>query len=177
MKTITMITVAGSLAFAAAPALAAPTAPATPNASQQCKALQTGMGKTAFGDLHGTNANDSNAFGKCVSSRSSKTAAAAKVAKTNAAKDCKAMPPAVLAGYGTGKNGANAYGKCVSTLAKTKTTATVKAQVKDDINAAKTCKALRKAAAAEGSDAFKAKNAFGKCVVREAKKAADARQA
>jgi len=174
MKTITMITVAGSLAFAAAPALAAPTAPNTPTASQQCKSEQTGMGKQTFIDTFGTKAN---AFGKCVSSRSSKTAAAAKVAKTNASKVCKAeeaLNPAAFADkYGTGKKNANAHGKCVSSLAKAKTTATVKAQVKDDINAAKTCKAARKAT----PGAFKAKNAFGKCVAKAAKAAAEARQA
>ena len=135
------------------------------------------MGKTVFGLTYGTNANRSNAFGKCVSKRTAKTADAAKVAKTNAAKVCKseeiANPAAFATKYGTGKNGANAYGKCVSTTAKASTTATVKVQVKDDINAAKTCKAARKATPAD----FTARSAFGKCVAKAAKAAADARQA
>lgn len=177
MKTITALTVAGALALAAAPAAQAADAPATPTASQQCKTERAQMGKTVFAATYGTNKTKSNAFGKCVSKRTTATAAAEKAAKTNAAKDCKAEETADAAAfatkYGTGKNKKNAYGKCVSSKAKAKTTETVAKQVKADVNAAKSCRTEQKADAA----AFKAKygtgktknNAFGKCVSAKAK--------
>jgi len=176
MKTLTTLTVVGALACAAVPAFAQD-APATPTASEQCKSERTGMGKTAFNALYGTNANKSNAFGKCVSKRAKATDSAAAAAKTNASKECDAEEAADAAAfktkYGTGKNGKNAHGKCVSTKAKAKTTATVKAEVKADISAAKACRTEQKADPA----AFKAKygtnknksNAFGKCVSAKAK--------
>jgi len=181
MKTLTMVSLTGALAFAA-PALADDSAPTTtPSASQQCKTQRSappaGMGKDAFALTYGTNANKSNAFGKCVSKRSAKTEDAAKAAKTNSAKECKALEAADAAGfkmtYGTGKNGSNAYGKCVSSKAKAKEAKEVKTEVKDEVNAAKSCKAERKA----NPGSFKAKNAFGKCVSTKAKAKADDRDA
>ena len=80
--------------------------------------------------------------------------------------------------YGTNGSHKNAFGKCVSKrnaatraarkAAKgdtTKTAKTVKAEVKADVNAAKTCKAARQ----DDADAFAGqwgskRNAFGKCV-------------
>jgi hypothetical protein len=176
MKTFTILSMTGALAFAAvAPAFADDSATTTtPSASQQCKTERAGMGTAAFALLHGTNANKSNAFGKCVSKRSAKTEDAAKAAKTNASKDCTAeeaadMSPdhaAFRAKYGTGKNGSNAHGKCVSSKAKAKEAKEVKAEVKDEVNAAKSCKA-------EGKTTHKA---FGKCVSTKAKAKADARE-
>ena len=82
-----------------------------------------------------------NAYGKCVSQTAKKTAtedaAQAKEAKSNAAKECKAE----------GLKGRE-YGKCVSTKAKAKKAAADKedeAQEDDRINAAKSCKAAKKA--------------------------------
>jgi len=176
MKTIMMLSVTGAL-VCATPALAAEPAPtSTPSGSQQCKTLQTQMGKTAFNEMFGTNANKSNAFGKCVSARNAKTVAAEKAAKTNAAKTCKAEetanPAAFKAKYGTGKNGSNAFGKCVSRTAQADTAKQVKTEVADTVSASKSCKAARTANPA----AFKAKNAFGKCVSTTAKAKADARK-
>jgi hypothetical protein len=131
MKTLTMCTVAATLACAA-PALAeaAKPAPAVPSAQQQCKTERAGMGVQAFALTYGTNANRSNAFGKCVSKRNALTHAADKAqraavvaaqttADVNAAKACwaerKADAAAFTAKYG-GKR--NAFGKCVSTTAK-----------------------------------------------------------
>ncbi len=176
MKTLTMLTVAGTLVYAA-PAVAQTATPTTtPSASEQCRAERTAMTAKTFADTYGTNANKSNAFGKCVSKRSAKTEAAATTAKSNAAKDCKAEQTADAAAfkakYGSGKNGANAYGKCVSGKAKAKTTEAVKDEVKTDVNAAKTCKAARKAdATAFAAKWGKARNAFGKCVSATAKAA------
>lgn len=131
------------------------------------------MGATLFKTTYGTNKNGSNAHGKCVSKRTRSESAN----QSNAAKDCKAeqADPNFAANhggktfeqfYGTNKNGNNAYGKCVSSKAKAETAADTKANV----NAAKSCKAARKADAA----AFAAKwgtkrNAFGKCVSATAK--------
>jgi hypothetical protein len=80
--------------------------------------------------------------------------------------------------YGTNASHKNAFGKCVSKrnaatraarkAAKgdaAKTAKTVKAQVKADINAAKTCKQQRSGDADAFSEAWGGKrNAFGKCV-------------
>ncbi len=84
-----------------------------------------------------------------------------------------ADPAAFTLKYGTGKHGANAHGKCVSQKAKSKTAKAVDDEVKADVNAAKACKTERKADPA----AFRAKygtsknkrNAFGKCVSKQAK--------
>ncbi len=179
MKTL-MITVAGALAVAV-PAFAddttTSTTTTTPTASQQCRTERAAMGATTFAQTYGTNSNRSNAFGKCVSKRSTATTEAAKDARTNAAKQCQAERAADEAAftkkYGTGKNGANAYGKCVSGKAKAQTTETVKDEVKSDINAARSCRTERKADPAAfaqkyGTNANK-RNAFGKCVSAKAK--------
>jgi hypothetical protein len=170
----------GALAFAV-PALAddttTTTSGSTPTAQQQCRTERAQMGTATFAATYGTNANKSNAFGKCVSKRASATETAQTEAKTNAAQQCKAErtadPAAFETKYGTGKNKSNAYGKCVSGKAKAQTTETVTAEVQADVSAAKSCKAERKADPA----AFKAKygtnrnksNAFGKCVSAKAK--------
>ena len=44
-----------------------------PSPAQLCKQQRTAMGEAAFKALYGTNANKSNAFGKCVS-KQAKTA-------------------------------------------------------------------------------------------------------
>ena len=172
MKIILMLSVAGSLAVAV-PALADNSTVATiPSAQHQCRTEQNQMGQTAFKALYATNANKSNAFGKCVSKRAAATKQAATVAKSNASKQCTAEEQADSAAfaekYGTGKNGANAHGKCVSGKAKALTAATVAKQVKSDAKAAKACRTEQKA----DPSAFATKyatsqnkhNAFGKCV-------------
>lgn len=185
MKNFTILSLTGALVLSATPAFAAaPAAPITPNGSQQCKALRTTMTSPTFNEAFGTNKNDKNAFGKCVAQRNAKTDAAVKAAKTNAAKACRTeqgtsaeTKAAFATKYGTGKNGKNAFGKCVSTTAKAKANATVKAQNKDTVNAAKTCKTERGASdASKAAFAVKYDN-FGKCVSAEAKKAAAARAA
>lgn len=180
MKTFTMLTIAGTL-VCAAPALADSSAPAsttsTPSPQQLCRSERTATGASTFAQTYGTNANRSNAFGKCVSKRAKQTSADAAAAKTSASAACKAEQGADAAAftkkYGSGKKGANAFGKCVSGQAKAATAAAVKADTTANVSAAKTCKAQSKADAA----AFKAKwgagkNAFGKCVSSTAKAAA-----
>jgi hypothetical protein len=141
----------------------------TPSADTQCSQQRTAIGKTAFGDVYGTNASKSNAYGKCVSAR----AKANRQANSGAVSACRteqaAGAAAFKAKYGTGKNGNNAYGKCVSTKAKAQSVTEQNAT----ISAAKSCKAER----APDPAAFKAKygtnankaNAFGKCVSAKAK--------
>ena len=53
------------LALSVVPAALAVDPPSSP--AQLCQAQRTGMGPTAFNQLYGMNANNRNAFGKCVS--------------------------------------------------------------------------------------------------------------
>jgi hypothetical protein len=148
-----------------------PTPAEQATAAKQCSTERGTMGETAFKLLYGTNANKSNAFGKCVSKLAQQNANN----QTNAAAQCRserdADPAAFAAKYGTGKKHANAFGKCVS--GKANGAAAQEVQATD--NAAKACWNERKADPA----AFKAKygtnanksNAFGKCVSGKVKHA------
>jgi hypothetical protein len=140
------------------------------NAAKYCKEFKKASG-ASFATMFGTK---KNAYGKCVSQIAKKDAAEdaaqEKAAKSNAAKECKAE----------GLKGRE-YGKCVSTKAKAKKAAADEedeAQEDDRINAAKSCKAAKKAE----PDAFGTKwgtkrNAFGKCVSATAKENAAERKA
>src|SRR5581483_3795208 len=105
------------------------------NASQQCRAEQAdpnfaaGHGGLTFDQFYGTNANDRNAFGKCVSSKVQASEAQENRNLQNAAQQCRAerSDPNFAAGhggksfsdfYGTNRNKRNAFGKCVSQKAK-----------------------------------------------------------
>jgi hypothetical protein len=135
------------------------------------------MGIELFRQTYGTNTNKRNAFGKCVSKRANATTGVVKEAKQNASKDCTAEetadPAAFTQKYGTGKHGANAHGKCVSQKSKSEAAKTVKAQVKADVNAAQACKTERKADPAAFKEKYgtnqNRRNAFGKCVSKQAK--------
>ena len=160
-----------ALALSATSAVAAtPSKADRSTAQKQCAQQRTAMGERAFKDLYGTNANKSNAFGKCVS----KMAKIDAQTRSSAQNECRAEQndPNFAAShggktfeeyYGTGKR-KNAFGKCVSSKAKAKQDAVQEAT----INAAKACKAERKA----DPEAFRKKygtnangrNAFGKCV-------------
>ena len=143
--------------------------------AQLCAAQRTAMGTTAFNQLYGTNANDRNAFGKCVST----LARADQTSTSNAAAACRAEQndPNFAAShggktfadfYGKGRNDKNAFGKCVSQKAH----ATAQTQQQAAVNGARACRTEQQADAA----AFKAKygtnasksNAFGKCVSQKA---------
>ena len=180
MKTLTALSLTGALALSSTAFADDSTpspAPTTPSASKQCRTERSAMGIELFRQTYGTNKTKRNAFGKCVSKRTHATTEAAREAKQNASKDCTAEktadPAAFTAKYGTGKHGANAHGKCVSQKAKSETAKTVDDEVKADVNAAKACKTERKSDPA----AFRAKygtsknkrNAFGKCVSKQAK--------
>ena len=138
------------------------------NAAKTCKALRTAMGAELFKTTFGTNKSKSNAFGKCVS-KQAKVEAAADSKSKNACKT-EQDDPNFAAGhdgktfaqfYGTNKNGKNAYGKCVSAKAKQAN----QTETQNKVNAAKSCKADRKAdSAAFAAKWCTGKNAYGKCV-------------
>ena len=107
------------------------------NAAKQCKAemamtdaafTAAHSGKT-FAQTYGVNVNNKNAYGKCVSARTSAAAAQQLSAELSAAKKCKTMlTDASFAAahggksfkefFGTGKQKTNAFGRCVAQLAK-----------------------------------------------------------
>jgi len=136
------------------------------NAARACRTERTAMGADAFKLLYGTNANRSNAFGKCVA----KAARAEHQATANASHACRTEreslgEAAFNSKYGRSDTDRGAFGKCVSGQAKT----ALAEQQQERVNAAKTCKAERKTL---GGAAFRTKygtnrnkaNAFGKCV-------------
>jgi hypothetical protein len=165
MRKLVFICLTATLAVPAwAVAASPPSAADRAAASKQCSTERASMGVAAFKLLYGTNANRSNAFGKCVSKLAKQNAQN----RSNAAAQCRsersADPVAFAATYGTGKKHANAFGRCVSQKAK----AAAASQQHATVNAAKDCWTERQADPA----AFKGKygtntnksNAFGKCV-------------
>ncbi len=141
-------------------------------AVNQCSTERTGMGVPAFKLLYGTNANRSNAFGKCVSKLAQQNAHNTATASSQCRAERQSDPAAFAMKYGKGKNHANAFGNCVSGKAK----AAAATQQAATLNAAKACWTERKADPA----AFKTKygtnpnksNAFGKCVSSQVKHSA-----
>jgi hypothetical protein len=192
MRKLLLACAVSAVAIAPAAALAADPAPSDfKNAAKYCKALKAASGSN-FASMFGTK---KNAYGKCVSStakkRANEDAAQEKAAKTNAAKECKAEREdagfaAAHGGktfeqfYGTG-SGKNAYGKCVSQKArqhKAEADDEDKAEQKDRVNAAKTCKAAKKSDPDQFAEDYGTRrNAFGKCVSRTAKQLAAERKA
>jgi hypothetical protein len=104
------------------------------NASRKCREERgdTAESREAFRQKYGTNANKSNAFGKCVSQKAKAERAeedaedaADAAARKNAAEECDAergdtqeSRKAFEEKYGTNANKRNAFGKCVSQKAK-----------------------------------------------------------
>lgn len=105
------------------------------NAARECRAerndpnFAASHGDETFAEFYGTNANNRNAFGKCVSSKAKakvNEAVEAEVEATeNAAQQCKAERrdenfaashdgKTFREHYGTNKNQRNAFGKCVN---------------------------------------------------------------
>jgi hypothetical protein len=146
-------------------------------AEKQCRTEQQQMGKTTFKATYGTNKNKSNAFGKCVSHRTTQNTSDQNSSQLSAEKHCRSQqsadPAAFKAKYGTGKNGSNAFGKCVSQTARAMTHQAESQQVSAENNAAKACRSEQ----SQDPAAFKAKygtnanksNAFGKCVSQTAR--------
>ena len=157
---------AAVLALAVPGVVAAQEASPAKNAAKTCKALRTAMGVDLFRTTYGTNNRKSNAFGKCVSGQAKVERAEVAKAKNTCRTEQDADAAAFAVKYGTNRNGKNAYGKCVSAAAKKAN----ESETKNKVNAAKSCKADRKAdAAAFAAKWGSAKNAYGKCVSATAK--------
>jgi hypothetical protein len=110
-----------SKAMAACVAKAQPAAAtAKQNAAQACKA-ERDADSAAFGEKYGTNKNNKNALGKCVSGKAQEAIDKETQDRVDAAKTCKAERDVDAAAfaekYGTNKNKKNAFGKCVSATA------------------------------------------------------------
>ena len=105
------------------------------NAAQECKAEQAdpnfaaGHGGMSFDQFYGSNPNQRNAFGKCVSGKVPAALEQEEEGLQNAAQQCRAerSDPDFAAAhdgksftdfYGSNKNKKNAFGKCVSKKAK-----------------------------------------------------------
>ena len=144
------------------------------NAAKHCKEMRAASPQ-AFADYWGTNKNNRNAYGKCVSAQAKEEHAERHAAKRSASRAChverKANPAAFRAKYGTNKNKRNAMGKCVSKQAKQRKAAMDAADSQQNAkfkNAAKECDAERTANPAAFQDKWgsndNGRNAFGKCV-------------
>ena len=94
---------------------------AVAEAKYDCRA-ERDADPAAFAAKYGTNRNDRNAYGKCVSSHASDSTDETTEDRVNAAKACKSERDADAAAfkefYGTNENKSNAFGKCVSAKAK-----------------------------------------------------------
>ena len=94
------------------------------NASQACKAEQAdptfpvSHGGTTFADFYGRNADKSDAFGNCVSTKAQAAAAARQAATLSASQTCKgeraANPAAFKTTYGKNRDRSDAFGRCVA---------------------------------------------------------------
>jgi hypothetical protein len=94
------------------------------NASQACKAEQTdptfavSHGGKTFADFYGRNADRSDAFGNCVSTKAQAAANARQAATLNASQTCKgeraADPAAFKTKYGKRGDRSDAFGRCVA---------------------------------------------------------------
>ena len=166
-----------ALAVAALLPVAALADPGSPsdkaNGARSCQTLKTALTEATFKATYGTNADKSNAFGKCVSAWTQAEHQNRHAAETACkAEQADAGFAAAHAGktfaqfYGVGK-GANALNRCV----QSKRVAASAADKQTVLNAARKCKAERKTM---GDAAFKAaygttadkSNAFGKCVAK-----------
>ena len=166
-----------ALAVAAVLPVAASADTASPadkaNGARACQALKASLG-ASFASTYGTNADKSNAFGKCVSrwtqaEHQNRQAAEAACAAEQADAGFAAAHGGKSFGqfYGTGKKGANALNRCVQDKVAAARTAQKAAVVK----ASRSCRTER---TAMGAAPFKAKygtnadksNAFGKCVAK-----------
>ncbi len=182
---VALAAIAAALALPAGALAAAPSKADKRNASKQCRAERgtTSATREAFARKYGTNANKSNAFGKCVSQKAREELRERRAAKRQGARECRAERAEIgredfAKKYGTNKNNRNAFGKCVSREAKKAKRAMDREDREARIeqrNAAKDCDAER-GTTAESRKAFAAKhgtnknqkNAFGKCVSQKA---------
>ncbi len=122
------------------------------NAAEECREMRSEMGRSDFADEFGTNRNDRNAFGKCVSRLARQEEGEREGSGSNAAVECKAKN---LEGRD--------FGECVSSEARSNK------DDSDERNAAITCSKLRSSmGTGDFNDSFGRnrgdRNSFGKCV-------------
>jgi hypothetical protein len=120
------------------------------NPAGTCRASRTSMGTALFNSTFGKNANDKNAFGKCVS----KTASSQSHNETAASASCKSQQDADEAGFDQKFTN---FGSCVSTTANQTSTT----QQQATIAAAKQCASQLKSNATAFHSKF---HTFGACV-------------
>jgi hypothetical protein len=170
LKLLTVCLAAAALLPAAALADTATSADKA-NGARACQALKTSLTEATFKSTYGTNADKSNAMGKCVSAwtraehqNRHEAEAACKAEQADAGFAAAHGGKSFQQFYGVGKQGANALQRCV----QAKRAAASEADQNAVENAARKCKAERKSM---GDAPFKAKyaptgsaNAFGKCV-------------
>jgi hypothetical protein len=163
-----------------------PTAGEKSAAKRYCQQLRKSSGKKNFREMFGDGPKHLHAMRNCKRKQANELArervASDQDAQKNAAKECKAEraadPDAFREQYGTGPKGRNAFGKCVSQHAKKhrqEAAADQEQEEQNELNAAKKCKAERKA----DPEAFRTtygtnrngRNAFGKCVSKKAHEA------
>jgi hypothetical protein len=179
--------------FVPAVAAADPSRTDRRNAARECRALMRAAETRAnFASMFGTNANDRNAFGKCVSRRAREEERERVSARRNAVRDCRAeraQDESVFTEthrgmtfaefYGTGPRNRNAFGRCVSSKAREHKGEADEID-RSRVNAAKECRAEQEdtsfASTHEGrtfSEFYGTnesdRNAFGKCVSRKAR--------
>jgi hypothetical protein len=143
------------------------------NPARACAALKARMTVALFKQSFGTNANHSNAFGKCVSivARTQSTdlvtaaeaclaeASDATFASTHGGKSFQQF-------YGTNADLSNAFGNCVLKKLQASTAKLTQALVK----ASKTCKAMRRSDPTSFRQKYGSRpNAFAKCVSAQSK--------
>src|SRR5918995_6832490 len=106
------------------------------NGARACQALKLSMGAT-FASTYGTNADKSNAFGKCVSAwtraehqNRHEAEVACKAEQADAGFAAAHAGKTFAQFYGVGKNGANALARCIQAKAKAASAAERLATVK-----------------------------------------------
>jgi hypothetical protein len=168
-----------------------PTGAEKKDAKQFCQKLRKSAGKQNFREMFGTGKNHVNAMRNCKRKQANELARERvktnREARESAQDECRAErqadPAAFQDTYGSNGNRKNAFGKCVSQHAKKhrqEAAAEQDQEEKNELNAAKKCKAERK----EDPDAFRkeygtnanGRNAFGKCVSRKAREAEEQQQ-
>lgn len=168
----TMLAAVAVAALVPAAALADPAEPSDKaNGARACQQLRTSLGVDTFKQTYGTNADRSNAFGKCVSGwtraehqNRHEAELACKAEQADAGFAASHDGKTFAQFYGLGKKGANALQRCINA----KRSAETASEVRATRSAARGCKAERRTDAAAfrakyGTNASKS-NAFGKCV-------------
>lgn len=143
------------------------------NPARACTALRARMTRAVFKQSFGTNANHSNAFGKCVSivarAQTTDVVAAAQACLAEATDATFASThnnQSFQQFYGTNQDLSNAFGNCVLKKLQASNAKTVQALA----SASKTCKTMRRSDPSGFRQKYGARpNAFAKCVSAQAK--------